>query len=211
LLEGTVFPLPAARCPAITDRPCAAPLLRSAVAVTIPNILTSLRILAAPVAGVAILWGHLEVALALFVAASITDGLDGLLARVLHQQSRLGAFLDPLADKSLLLSCYVALAYVGKAPAWLTATIVVRDVLIVSAVYLIYRRIGRFTMAPSLPGKLTTFLQMATAAALLVEGWRAPAIPFPLTPLYVATALATVVSGVHYIAVGMQLAEAGGG
>jgi cardiolipin synthase len=180
------------------------------VAVTIPNILTSLRIVAAPMAGVAILRGHLGVALALFVAASVTDGLDGLLARVLHQQSRLGAFLDPLADKSLLLSCYVALAYVGKAPAWLIATIVVRDVLIVSAVYLIYLRIGRFTMAPSLPGKLTTFLQMATAAALLVEGWRAPAIPLPLGPLYIATALATVVSGVHYITVGMRLTEDGG-
>jgi len=181
------------------------------VAVTIPNLLTSLRIVAAPVAGVAILRGHLEVALVLFVAASVTDGLDGLLARVLHQQSRLGAFLDPLADKSLLLACYVALATVGKGPAWLTATIVVRDVLIVSAVYLIYRRIGRFTMAPSLPGKVTTFLQMATVAALLVKGWRGPVIPFALGGLYVTTALATVISGIHYIAVGMRLAEEGSG
>lgn len=177
---------------------------------TIPNILTALRILAAPVAGVAILRDRLDVALVLFVAASVTDGLDGLLARVLHQQSRLGAFLDPLADKSLLLACYVALAYVHKAPAWLVAAIVVRDVLIVSAVYLIYRRIGRFTMAPSLPGKLTTFLQMATAAALLVEGWRAPTTPLPLGPLYVTTALVTVVSGVHYITVGLRLADEGG-
>jgi len=185
-------------------------LLRLIVAVTIPNILTSLRIVAAPVAGIAILRGHIEVALALFVVASITDGLDGLLARVLHQQSRLGAFLDPLADKLLLLGCYLALAYVGSAPAWLTATIVVRDVLIVSAVYLIYQRIGRFTMAPSLPGKLTTFLQMATAAALLVDGWRESAIPFSLGPLFIVTAFATVVSGVHYITVGLRLAEEGG-
>ncbi len=185
-------------------------LLPSTVVVTLPNLLTCLRIVAAPVAALCILWGNLGVALILFVAASLTDGLDGLLARLLHQKSRLGAFLDPLADKSLLLGCYVALAVVGRVPAWLTATIVVRDVLIVSAVYLIYRRIGRFTMAPSLPGKLTTFLQMATVAALLVEGWMAPATPFPLFPLYLTTALATVVSGVHYITVGMYLAEGGG-
>jgi len=175
---------------------------------TLPNVLTFLRLLAAPVAIGFILAERLEVALALFVAASVTDAVDGFLARVLHQQSRLGAFIDPLADKSLLLGSYLALTYVGRVPGWLTAAIVVRDVLIIAAVVILYRRIGRFTMTPSLPGKVSTFVQMVTVAAVLLAG-TVPELTVPLRDLYYLTAAISVVSGTHYITVGLRLAEEG--
>jgi len=180
----------------------------SGIRVTLPNVLTFLRLLAAPVAIGFILAERMEVALALFVAASVTDAIDGFLARVLRQQSRLGAFIDPLADKSLLLGSYLALTYVGRVPGWLTAAIVVRDVLIIAAVVILYRRIGRFTMTPSLPGKVSTFVQMVTAAAVLLAG-TLPELTVPLRDLYYLTAGISVVSGTHYITVGLRLAEEG--
>jgi cardiolipin synthase len=176
--------------------------------VTVPNVLTFLRLVAAPVAIGFILAERLEVALSLFVAASVTDAVDGFLARILRQQSRLGAFIDPLADKSLLLGSYLALTYVGRVPGWLTAAIVVRDVLIIAAVVILYRRIGRFTMTPSLPGKVSTFVQMVTAAAVLLAG-TLPDLTVPLRDLYYLTAGISVVSGTHYITVGLRLAEEG--
>jgi cardiolipin synthase len=176
--------------------------------VTLPNVLTFLRLVAAPVAIYYIVVERWEIALALFVASSVTDAIDGFLARILHQKTRLGAFIDPLADKSLLLGSYLALTYVGRVPAWLTAAIVVRDVLIIAAVAILYRRIGRFTMTPSLPGKVSTFVQMVTAGAVLLAG-AFPALTVPLRELYYLTAVISVVSGTHYITVGLRLADEG--
>jgi cardiolipin synthase len=176
--------------------------------VTLPNVLTFLRLLAAPVAIGYIMVERWEIALALFAASAVTDALDGFLARVLHQKTRLGAFMDPLADKSLLLGSYVALTLVGRVPGWLTAAIVVRDVLIIAAVVILYRRIGRFTMTPSLPGKVSTFVQMVTVAAVLLAGIF-PELTVPLRGLYYLTAAISVVSGTHYITVGLRLAEEG--
>lgn len=177
---------------------------------TLPNVLTFLRLLAAPVAIAYIVVERWEIALALFATSAVTDALDGFLARVLHQKSRLGAFIDPLADKSLLLGSYLALTYVGRVPGWLTAAIVVRDVLIIAAVVILYRRIGRFTMTPSLPGKVSTFVQMVTVAAVLLAG-SFPDLSLPLRDLYYLTAAISLVSGTHYITVGLRLAEEGEG
>ncbi|RLA89883.1 MAG: CDP-diacylglycerol--glycerol-3-phosphate 3-phosphatidyltransferase, partial [Deltaproteobacteria bacterium] len=98
---------------------------------TIPNFLTILRILLTPVLVILLLEGRLSEALFVFIIAGVTDALDGLIARLYKQKTRLGAFLDPLADKLLLVTTYVILAVQGLVPSWLTVIVLSRDVLIV--------------------------------------------------------------------------------
>ncbi len=98
---------------------------------TIPNFLTILRVLLTPVLVILLLEERLSEALFVFIIAGVTDGLDGLIARLYKQKSRLGAFLDPLADKILLVTTYVILAVQGLVPSWLTVIVLSRDVLIV--------------------------------------------------------------------------------
>jgi cardiolipin synthase len=135
--------------------------------VTIPNALTALRILLAPV----FLWlyasGDVRRALPVFAVAAGTDLIDGLAARVLHQHSRLGEILDPVADKLLAFCALVALAWAGRVPAWLPALVVGRDAVIVAGAFLL-QALGvaqRLRVIPTRAGKYTTF-----ALAVLVVG-----------------------------------------
>src|SRR5437899_2382940 len=128
-----------------------------------PNLLTVARLLLAPF----ILWtiasGRHRVALALFVVAALTDGLDGLLARRFRQITAIGAYLDPIADKVLLSGAYLSLAAAGSVPWWLVAVIFGRDVLLLisSGVALVFTKFRQFE--PSVWGKASTFVQIACA------------------------------------------------
>ena len=127
---------------------------------TVANQLTMSRMGLAPLLVVLVLWGEMLWALAMFVVAGVTDLLDGLIARLSGQQTTLGAMLDPVADKILLTSCFVALTWTpglrASLPAWLTVVTLSRDAIIMVSVAIINLTLGRRVFYPSLLGKLST-------------------------------------------------------
>lgn len=170
---------------------------------TVPNLLTVLRMVLIPFFLMAVIYGHPRLALWIFLGAGITDGLDGFIARFFNQKSTLGAFLDPMADKLILTSAYVALALpetgiVHTIPMWLVVLTIARDVVIVmlSLILNLSHSIRHFP--PSLPGKFTTFFQIAFAVAVLLQnGYYFPG--WIVTILLWSVAFFTVFSGLHYL------------
>jgi cardiolipin synthase len=170
------------------------------------NWLTVLRILLIPVFVTLLVYRKPGAALAVFALASVTDLLDGYIARARGGPTRLGAFLDPVADKLLLTAAFVTLTYLRVIPFWVTAVVVSRDVMMVVGVLLIHVAGGKVTPRPSWLGKTSTVVQMATVlAAMLAFYFGVPAVPKLFA---VATALFTVASGLQYLVHGVKLLNA---
>ncbi len=165
----------------------------------IPNSLTTLRIVLIPLFVGALVYRRYDNALVLFIVAAVTDFLDGLIARAGNQQTELGRFLDPLADKFLLVTSFVLFAVYDLVPKWLTITVISRDAIIMTG-WLIEFFLTRSTrVEPSILGKLATASQLTLLAyILLVKNLQEGLLPDP-SPLVALTALLTVLSGVHYI------------
>ncbi|HZH47434.1 MAG TPA: CDP-alcohol phosphatidyltransferase family protein [Roseococcus sp.] len=145
------------------------------VLLTLPNLITLARLAMVPATIWLILQHRLDWAFAVFVAAGISDGIDGWLARVLDARSAMGALLDPLADKALLVSVYVTLAATGVLPDWLAILVVFRDVVIVGGLGLLWMLGAREEVRPLAISKLNTFAQIALAAlALGARGFDLP-------------------------------------
>jgi cardiolipin synthase (CMP-forming) len=168
---------------------------------TVANQLTILRMALAPLLVVLVLQGEIAWALVVFVVAGATDVLDGLIARLGHQKTTLGTMLDPVADKVLLTSGYVALTWSAglhvRIPVWLTVTTLSRDAIIVGSVAVINLTLGRRVFQPTLLGKASTASQILTAGLVLLanavgEEWAA------LRVLFGATLVLTVASAVQY-------------
>lgn len=171
---------------------------------TIPNFLTILRIILVPVFIVASLQGAFGLAFFVFIAAAVTDALDGFIARAFNQRSKLGAVLDPGADKMMLVSGYLVFTLPGIArhrlPVGLTVTVFLRDVLIVFIAYLLYTRIRVRRFPPSIPGKLSTIFQsIALGVTMAANTFLAPvALPLAATAQKGAL-LMTLYSGWDYL------------
>jgi cardiolipin synthase len=174
----------------------------------LPNWLTTLRILLIPVFVTLLVYRRAGIALLVFCLASLTDMLDGYIARVQGRQTRLGAFLDPVADKLLLTSGFVTLTWLRVIPFWITAVVVSRDVVLSIGVLVIHLAGGAVHPAPSWIGKMSTVLQMATVLAAMAS------VYFHVVPSSVPRLLAwvtagfTVTSGLQYIALGLKQLEA---
>ncbi len=169
----------------------------------LPNLLTLLRILLTPLMVILLIDGKILEAFGIFILAGLTDALDGFLARLLRQKTRVGAILDPIADKLLLNSSYVALSIMGLVPGWLAVVVISRDVIIVFGVLLLFLIHGGVEIKPTLLGKLTTFTQLLT---IFCAFWRYEydlIAPF-MSLLFLAVALSTVASGMHYMALGIR-------
>lgn len=136
-------------------------------ALSIPNIITFCRILAVPLAMYMILTGDIATAFWIFVAAGVSDGLDGAIARMFRARTRLGGYLDPIADKALIVGVYLALGHVGLVPLWLVMLVVFRDVMIIGGVLLLYTLKETLAMQPLYISKINTVVQIALAAAIL--------------------------------------------
>jgi cardiolipin synthase len=171
---------------------------------TVANLLTVFRLILIPVFVTVLYYQRFTWALGVFFVAAVTDGLDGLAARSFNQKTQLGAILDPMADKLLLVTAFVILSLprftlTDPIPFWLTAVAISRDVIIVLAAAVINMTTGFSGFRPSIPGKLNTFVQivmivfflMANAFNLLAEY---------LPVVYYATLGMAVFSGLHYIA-----------
>lgn len=165
----------------------------------IPNILTLARIAATPVMIVLLRDRAYESALLLFIVAGLTDGLDGYIAKRFDFVSRLGAILDPIADKMLIISAYVMLAVLGDIPFWLLVLVGFRDIMIVGGYLILETLEGDVQMQPSLVSKVNTFLQITLVIVVLLDktGWMSAGVF--LTLLILAVTITTVLSGAHYV------------
>ncbi|MEN5081743.1 CDP-alcohol phosphatidyltransferase family protein [Bosea sp. TWI1241] len=171
---------------------------------TLPNLITIGRLGLVPLVIMAIASGLWQLAFVLFVLAGLSDALDGFIARRFDMRSELGGFLDPLADKALIVSIYVTLALVGVVPVWLVVLIVSRDVMIVAGVILSWLLARPLQMAPFLVSKLNTAAQIGFAA--LVLGLRAAGIDggHVVTAAELVVTILTLASLGAYLAFGMR-------
>ena len=170
---------------------------------TLPNLITLLRLAALPFFLVSIADGRFDIALAIFVVAGISDGVDGYLARHFDMKSALGAYLDPIADKLLLISSYLFLAIPSyparvKVPVWLAVMVLSRDFLLLLVALLLILTTASGQFPPSWAGKVTTVTQILTVLFVLcanVWNWPRPI----LLIAFGATATTTVISGFGYV------------
>lgn len=166
---------------------------------TAPNLLTLLRICIAPFLVDAILERRFALSFGLFVAAGLTDALDGTLARLLKQRTVLGQYLDPVADKLLLSTIFLVLMHQGLIPTMVTVLVFGRDVCILLVAAILYAAVGRREFHPSFFGKANTLAQVtAVASVLLQQLTSAPWVAVLRTTALDATIVLTVVSGLHY-------------
>jgi cardiolipin synthase len=171
---------------------------------TIPNFLTLLRIIAIPVFLILVNGHRYAAALVLFMAAGITDTIDGVIARLTDSRSELGATMDPLADKLLLISSFVMLTWLGALPSWLLILVLTRDVVVLSGYLVIYFVSTPMEVDPTFIGKLNTFNEMFTIGFALLTLAR-PELPMTTVNLgmWYLTAATTTISGVHYVYSGL--------
>jgi cardiolipin synthase (CMP-forming) len=165
---------------------------------TIPNLITIVRIILAPIFVIYLIQERFTPALLVFLMAALTDAADGFVARIFNQKSSLGAVMDPLADKILLISAFVVLAARGLLPPWLTVLVISRDVLILLGALILFLYQNRIEVRPSVLSKLNTCFQIATVSATLAKGyfpWLTPLCPY----LFWITAVLTGVSGLAYM------------
>jgi cardiolipin synthase len=173
------------------------------VTLTTANQLTLLRMLLIPAFVILVVYDRPGWALIIFALAGVTDGLDGLIARLAKQKTSLGAFLDPMADKLLLVTTFIVLTIpqvglVNRIPTWLTILVISRDVVIVLTVALVNLAVGRRTFRPSIYGKAATAVYIVTLAVVMFFNY------LDRTSIWVdvcvwLSLVITLVSGIHYI------------
>jgi cardiolipin synthase (CMP-forming) len=173
----------------------------------IPNLITSLRLIASPLLAVLLLQNRFQEALATVVVAGVTDGLDGYAARRLNARGQTGVVLDPIADKVMLVTLFVVLAAIGRIPSWLLFLVLVRDLVIVVGAILLRVLRGFRKFVPVTVGKVSTFFQIIFVGFVLLEAaFPHPAVRFLKQVALALTALFTFWSGVLYVRKGCQMA-----
>ena len=171
---------------------------------TIPNLLTLTRIFLTALLAWLLLRQSMTAAFIVFFIAGLTDALDGLLARVLDQKSRLGSYIDPVADKLLLVTAFLLLWKIGEIPLWLVLIVVGRDLLILCGFFVLFFSKVQFEIKPLVSSKLTTLFQLGTVFTLLgrsfleLSGWI-------YSVLFVTTAGFSILSGGQYLLKGLSL------
>jgi cardiolipin synthase (CMP-forming) len=171
--------------------------------INLPNLLSIGRILCVPLFIILLLNSLYGWALFTFVAASITDAVDGLLARLLKQKTVLGSYLDPAADKLLNASSYSTLAVLNLLPSWLAVIVVSRDVIICGGLMILFWTSHPLEIRPSLASKVTTGFQFCTIIFALWSAYVSPVLFMDI--LIWGTTVGTIVSGLQYIARGVRV------
>ena len=167
---------------------------------TAPNQITLLRLIFIPFVIMSVFDGDWLWALGLLLAAALSDALDGLLARTLHQQTMLGQYLDPIADKLLLSSLFLVLSFVRKIPWKYTVVVFSRDVCLVATSIVLYATVGFRDFRPSIFGKINTACQIAAVFfVVLSQVLHTPWVGVAVKVFLYATFTFTTISGVHYV------------
>lgn len=177
--------------------------------VTLPNVLTIFRMVLIPIFVSLLFYQRFVLALVVFIAAGITDGLDGLLARRFDQQTQLGTILDPIADKLMLVAAFVVLSMRGvfpqplpkhlPIPFWVTVSVISRDVFIIVGAAAINVMTGFRGFRPSWLGKLSTTVQIVSIAAIIFAARVPRGSGYYLPTIYTTVFILTVLSGAHYV------------
>jgi cardiolipin synthase len=174
------------------------------------NWLTVLRIVLIPLFVLLLLYKRPGLALVVFASAALTDMLDGYVARRRGSQTRLGAFLDPMADKLLLTAAFVTLTHLRVLPAWITVVVISRDVILMMGALLIHMLGGRIYPRPTWAGKAATFFQILAVLAGMMARYFRPWGPnaMVLSAFVWLAAIFTIVSGLQYLVQGMRYLSA---
>lgn len=165
---------------------------------TIPNFITMIRILLTPVFVIYLVNNQLLAGLVVLIICGISDGLDGLIARVFNQKSILGSYLDPMADKMILMSAFIALSITGFLPSWLTVLVISRDMLLVIGIAILHFTGINLNIKPIISSKITTCFQFVTVIAVLAREYLDPVQDYYLY-LYYITAFFTIISSMQYL------------
>ena len=165
----------------------------------IPNIITVFRFLLVPPVVWALLADRFGLALILFGVAGFSDAVDGYLAKRNDWGSRLGAVMDPLADKLLLLSAFITLGWLGWIPLWLVALVILRDLVIVTGALVYHFTIETVSMEPSLASKLNTFAQILLVLAVMFSHAVQPLPDAWIDGLVYAVLITIISSGIGYV------------
>ncbi|MBI3994498.1 MAG: CDP-alcohol phosphatidyltransferase family protein [Nitrospirae bacterium] len=169
----------------------------------LPNLLTILRILLIPIFINLLIYGYHGWALAVFLTAGLTDSLDGLIARLSNQRTKLGTYLDPMADKLLLTASFLTLAILKIIPVWIAVIVVSRDLILILGALILHLTQAHQEIVPTFLGKSTTALQliyvMLVLLLIVAQGNTAH-----LFPVLAATLGLTILSGLHYIYRGIR-------
>lgn len=174
--------------------------MRLSQVLTAPNQLTLLRMIFVPFIVIHLVDGHYLWALVVFVIAGFSDGLDGLLARTLHQQTLLGQYLDPIADKLLLSTVFLVLSILHKIPWKFTVVVFSRDISILAASAVLFAIAGLRNFKPSIFGKANTVSQIAAVFfVLLLQVHTVRWVWIARTVFLRATFIFTIVSALHYV------------
>lgn len=180
--------------------------------INIANALTAFRVLLVPVFAHLLISGRIRLALIVFAACGISDALDGLLARRLRQRTLVGSYLDPIADKLLMATSFIVLAYVKILPEWLTILVISRDIFILIGSFLILILLDSGKIRATFASKMNTAVQIVTVLYFLAihafpggESFLDSGVKEAVTEGVVALcALTTAVSGIHYLFIGMR-------
>ena len=176
----------------------------------VPNFLTLCRVLLIPLLLIFLINGQFGSALLVFVIASLTDALDGLIARIFRQKTLFGAYFDPVADKLLIDSTYITLSIVSLMPGWLTILVLSRDVIILLGIIIFLLTDRPLKIQPAFSSKVTTFLQMVTVC-LYFEHAVFTQVELLRPYLVIGTSFFTLFSGFNYIYIGFQVLNHGNG
>ncbi len=165
----------------------------------LPNIISFVRLLAIMPVIYLLLEREFGWALLLFIAAGLSDGLDGFLAKQFGWQSRLGGILDPLADKTLLVACFLVLGAMSLIPVWLVVVAITRDLLIVGGAILYHYGIEELDAAPTLMSKLNTLLQILLLVVVITDAGPMPLSDSLIDALVWACLATILISGIQYV------------
>jgi cardiolipin synthase len=172
----------------------------------IPNLLTLVSILLLPFFAATLMYKEYQYALLLFIAASVTDLLDGLIARITKQITYFGSILDPVADKFFLITSFVLMSIYGLIPTWLTIVVISKDLIVVTGCIILYFVTHNLKVEPSFFGKTASACQFILIGVVLISRNIKDGIHIPVF-LFAAVAVLTAVSGLHYIYKGMKIAN----
>lgn len=165
----------------------------------LPNLISLARLLSVPLEVYLILTSQYELAFWLFVVAGLSDAIDGWIAKSLHQTSWLGSYLDPLADKALLVGVYATLGYQAQIPVWLVILVIFRDLLIIGGVIMLFAVTRHVRIIPSIASKANTVVQILFAALVLARLGPIEGVAMAVVPLGYLVGLTTAVSGAGYL------------
>lgn len=166
---------------------------------TIPNFISIARLLSVPVIVWALIDEQWKFAFAVFLISGASDAVDGFIARHFNQKSTLGVYLDPMADKILLVSVFAVLGFRGDLPSWLVVLVISRDILIVTAVMLSFFMSQPITVKPSMVSKANTALQIVLVCTVLASSVVDLSLGLVIAFLIAMTALLTVLSAASYL------------